>query len=85
MERAREGRTEDPEIARDLEILESLLGERLPGQGVLHGKRGLRGVRAGTLEHADQPPTGLVLGIPQVPVQYGPSICVQQMCGDAPN
>ena len=36
-------------------------------------------------EHAGQPPTGLVLGIPQVPVQYGPSIYVQQRCGNAPN
>ena len=34
------------------------------------------GVRAGNLEYASQPPTGLVLGIPQVPVQHGPGIYV---------
>ena len=85
LERAREGRTEEPEVTRDLEILESLLGEGISGQGVLRGERDLRGFRAGTLEHADQPTTGLVLGIPQVPVQYGHSIYVQQRCGDTPN
>ena len=78
--RACERRTEDPEVIRDLEILESLLAEGIPGQGVLRRKRDLRGVRAGTLEHANQPPTDLVLGKPQVLVQYGPSMYVEQRC-----
>ena len=38
-----------------------------------------------TLEHVNQPPTGLVLGILKVPVQYWPSKYLQQRCGDAPN
>ena len=74
LERACEERTEDPEVMRDLEILESLLGKGIHGQGFLRGERDLRGVRAGTLEYANQPPTGLVLGILQVPVQNRPSI-----------
>ena len=39
------------------------MGEGIPRQGVLRGV--LRGVRAGTLEHADQPPAGLVLVYPR--------------------
>ena len=77
LEGACEGRTEDPEVTRDLEILESMLGKGVHGQGFLRGERDLRGGRAGTpLEYANQTPTGLVLGIPQVPVQHGPSIYV---------
>ena len=56
--------------------LESMLGKEVHRQGVLRGERDLRGVRAGTLEYANQPPTGFVLGIPQVSVQHGPSIYV---------
>ena len=37
LEGAGEGRTEEPEVARDLEILESMLGEELHGQSVLCG------------------------------------------------
>ena len=33
-----DGRTEDPEVARDLEILESMLGEEVHGQSVLCGE-----------------------------------------------
>ena len=85
LEGACEGRIEDPEVTRDLEILEFILVKEVHKQGVIRGERDLRGVRAGTLEYANQPPTGLVLGIPQVPVQHGPSIYVQQRCGDASN
>ena len=75
-EGACEGRTGDPKVTRGLEILESLLGKEVHGQGVLRGERDLRGVRAGTLEYANQPLTGLVLGTPQVSVQHGPSLYV---------
>ena len=37
LERACEGRTEDPEATRDLEIFESLLGKGIHGQDVLRG------------------------------------------------
>ena len=89
LEGACEGRTEVPEVTRDLEIIESMLGEEVHGQSVLCGEYDLRGVRAGlsmpTLEYANQPATGLVLGLPQVPVQHGPGIHAKQRCGDDPN
>ena len=68
LEGACEGRTEDSEVTRDLEILESMLGKEVHEQSVLCGEHDLRGVRAGTLDYANQPPTGFVLGKPQVPV-----------------
>ena len=68
-----EGRTEDQEVKRDLEILESTLGEEVHGQSVLCGKYDLRGVRAGTLEYANQPPTGLVLVYPRYLFNMGPA------------
>ena len=43
------------------------------GQSVLCGKYDLRGVRAGTLGYANQPPTGLVLGIPRYLFNMGPA------------
>ena len=62
-----------------------MLGEEVHGQSVLCGEYDLRGVRPGTLEYANQHPTGLVLGVRQVPVQHGPGIYVWQRCEDAPN
>ena len=56
---------EDQEEVRNLEILESMLGEEMCG-----------GICAGSLEYAHQPPTGLVSGIPQVLVQDGSGIHV---------
>ena len=47
-------RTEDLELTRELEILESMLGEEVHGQSVLCGEFDLRGVRAGTYEYANQ-------------------------------
>ena len=70
LEGACEGRTEDPEVTRDLEILESMFRKQVYGQGVLRGERDLPGASAGTLEYANQPPTGFVLGYPSMCPAY---------------
>ena len=54
-----------------------MLGEEVHEQSVLCGEYNFRCVCAGTFEYANQPPTGLVLGIPQVPVQHGPGIYIK--------
>ena len=51
-----------------------MLGKGVHGQeGVLRGERDLRGVRAGTPEYANQPPTGLLLRIPRYLFNMGPA------------
>ena len=52
LEGACEGRTEDPEFTRDLDILEPMLGKEVHEQSVLCREHDLQGVRAGTLEYS---------------------------------
>ena len=50
-----------------------MLGKEVHGQSVLCGEHDLRGVRVGTLDYANQPPTGFHLVNPRYLFNMGPA------------
>ena len=63
--------------SRDHEILESLLGKGVHGWSFQCKRDYLWSLYTGNPEHAHQSFVGTVPGLPEVPIQYGPSVHVQ--------
>ena len=55
-------------MRKDLEILESLLGEEIHGWSVLCERNQFRGLCTRTIEHAHKPLASPILSLPEVPV-----------------
>ena len=78
LEGSRHGKLEDKKSIQNSGILEPVLGKEIHGRNVLRGEDTLRHVYSGPLEYVDQPITGLISGVSELPFQYGPGLYVQQ-------